>query len=285
MPSATVSRTPTKSVHAPGRLGAHAVLAVGAALMIAPLIIQITASLKTYHEAIRVPPTFLPASPQWHNYSDVSSANFPVWRQLFNTAIAAAARVAGQLLFCSMAAFAFARLRFPGRGLLFAAFLSVLMVPSQLFLIPQYQIMQSLGWLDTIQALFVPGMFSAFGVFLLRQFFMTLPTDLDEAAKLDGCNPFQIYWRILLPLMKPALIALSLLTLVSSWNDLLWPLIVNSTASKLPIAAGLASQQGQYITPYQKIMAGALIATVPMILTFAAMQRQFIAGIAAGGTK
>jgi len=180
-----------RSASRSGLRATHLILILAAAMMFAPYIIQVLTSLKTYQETIQVPPVILPAVPQWSNYAEIFSASFPIGIQLLNTTIVGIARASGQLLFGSMAAYAFARLEFPFKRTLFAVFLSVLMVPGQLFLIPQYQIMQSLGWLDTIQALFVPGLFSAFGVFLLRQFFMTLPPELDEAARLDGCNPLQ----------------------------------------------------------------------------------------------
>ncbi len=262
----------------------YIVLSAGALIMIAPYAVALVTSLKTYAETIAVPPTILPASPQWGNYFAVNGT-FPILIQLGNSALVTAARVAGQLIFCSMAAYAFARLRFPFRGAVFAVFLSVLMVPGQLFLLPQYQIMQSLGWLDTLQALFLPGIFSAFGVFLLRQFFLTIPEELEEAARLDGANPWQIFSRIMLPLIRPALAALALLTMVASWSDFLWPLIVNSTPERLPVSVGLADLIGQYTTPYELIMAGSIIASLPMILVFLFAQRSFVKGLAAGALK
>ncbi|NTW38471.1 MAG: carbohydrate ABC transporter permease [Cellulomonadaceae bacterium] len=268
-----------------GLLATHALLIIGAIVMVSPYVVQILTSLKTYQETVQVPPVLWPARPQWGNYTAIFSDSFPVGRQLLNTTVAAAARAAGQILLGSMAAFAFARLEFRFRGVIFALFLSVLMVPSQLFLIPQYQVIQSLGWLDTVQALFLPGIFSAFGVFLLRQFFMTLPRELDEAARLDGCNPFQIYWHILLPLVRPALVALALLTVVQSWNDLLWPLVVNSSPDQLPVSAGMANLQGQFLDKFQLIMAAAVLTTAPIIVLFAVLQRQFIAGFASSGLK
>ncbi|MFP3463876.1 carbohydrate ABC transporter permease [Leifsonia sp. SIMBA_070] len=269
----------------PGLVLTHVVLIVGAIVMALPYVIQVITSLKSYQETIQVPPVLWPAHFQWGNYLEIFSASFPVGVQLMNTTLAAAARAAGQLLLGSMAAYAFARLKFRFRGAIFAVFLSVLMVPGQLFLIPQYQVIQTLGWLDSLQALFLPGIFSAFGVFLLRQYFMTLPLELDEAARLDGCNPFQIYWHILLPLVRPALVALALLTVVNSWNDLLWPLVVNSSPEHLPVSAGLANLQGQFVDKYQLIMAGAVLTTAPIILLFAVLQRQFIAGFATSGLK
>ena len=263
----------------------YVVLIVAGAVMFAPYVLEILTSLKTYEETQLIPPVIVPAVPQWANYVSVSYQDFPILIELLNSVVASAARVAGQLLLASMAAYAFARLRFPFKRTLFALFISVLMVPTQLFLIPQYQIMQKLGLLDTLPALFLPGMFSAFGVFLLRQFFMSLPKELDEAARLDGANPWQIYFLILLPLLRPALIALALLTLVFSWNDLLWPLVVNSTPERLPISVGLANLQGQYVTEYQLIMAGAVIASAPIIVLFLILQKQFIAAFATSGLK
>jgi multiple sugar transport system permease protein len=184
-----------------------------------------------------------------------------------------------------MAAYAFARLRFPGRKVLFGVFLSVLMVPPQLFIIPQYQIMSDLGWLNSLQALIVPGLFSAFGVFLLRQFFLGLPPELEEAARIDGAGPLRIYWSIVLPLARPGLVALAVLVLLWSWNDLFWPLVVNTDPDKMTLSAGLASLQGQYLTDYPILMAGSLLASVPVIAVFVFLQRQFIQGIAQTGIK
>jgi multiple sugar transport system permease protein len=142
-----------------------------------------------------------------------------------------------------------------------------------------------LGWLNSLQALIVPGIFSAFGTFLLRQFFMTLPKEVEEAAKLDGCNHFQTYWRIMLPMVKSALIALIIFTALASWNELLWPLIVNTSPDKMTLAAGIASLKGQYTTDYPTMMAGTLMATLPMIALFIVLQRYFIEGIALTGSK
>jgi multiple sugar transport system permease protein len=168
---------------------------------------------------------------------------------------------------------------------LFGVLLSVLMVPPQLFIIPQYQIMSSLGWLNSLQALVVPGLFSAFGVFLLRQFFLGLPKELEEAAAIDGAGPVRIYWSIVLPLARPGLVALALLVLLWSWNDLFWPLVVNTDPGKMTLSAGLASLQGQFQTDYPVLMAGSLLASLPIIAIFTLLQRQFIQGIATSGIK
>ncbi|WP_369199821.1 carbohydrate ABC transporter permease [Streptomyces sp. PU-14G] len=268
-----------------GRLWpAHVLLSLGAVVTVFPLLWQVLTSFKSFGESTRVPPTFLPEHWDWSNYATVFSS-IPFTDQLLNTVLMTLLRTAAQLLLCSMAAYAFARIAFPGRGALFLGFLAVLMVPSQLFLLPQYQIMQDLGWLNSLQALVVPGMFSAFGTFLLRQFFLGLPTELEEAARLDGANPFTVFWRIALPLARPGLLALGILTFLWSWNDLMWPLVVNTDPSQMPLSAGLATLQGAHLTEYPVLMAGSVLATLPVIVVFVAMQRHFIQGIAFSGMK
>jgi multiple sugar transport system permease protein len=262
----------------------HLVLVLGACLFVGPFLWMILTSIKTLSEATRVPPVILPAVPQWHNYQD-AIATLPFIQFYVNTIVMTAGRTLGQLLFCSLAAYAFARIEFPGRNVLFILMLSVLMVPPQVFYLPQYLIMQDLGWLNSLQALIVPGMFSAFGTFLLRQFFLGLPKELDEAARIDGANHLQIYWRVILPLAKPALIALAIFTILWSWNDLLWPLIVNDSVNKMTLSVGLASLQGEHSTNFAILMAGALLATWPMLVMFVVFQRYFIEGIAITGSK
>jgi multiple sugar transport system permease protein len=262
----------------------HVALLGGSVLMLGPFVWEALTSVKALGEATRVPPTLLPEQWRWDNYQGVFN-RLPFGEMFVNTVLMTLGRTAGQLFFCALAAYAFARLEFPGRNVLFMAFLAVLMVPPQLFLLPQFQIMASLGWLNTLQALILPGMFSAFGTFLLRQFFMTLPVELEEAARLDGANPFQTFLFIALPLVKPGLIALAILTILWSWNDLLWPLIVTTAPEQMPLSAGLATLQGQYDTPYTILMAGSLLATAPVIVLFAVMQKRFVEGIAMTGTK
>lgn len=267
-----------------GSIGAHAFLVVASVLLAGPFLWELLTSFKSLTESVAVPPTWLPSS--WHlsNYTHVLDA-VPFGSELFNSVVNSLARTAAQLLFCSMAAFAFAWLKFRGRNAIFALFLSVLLVPSQLLVIPQYQIMQNLHLLNTIPALFLPGMFSAFGTFLLRQFFLALPPELHEAARLDGASPVRIYWSVMLPLARPGLVALGLLTMIWSWNDLLWPLIVNNDPGKMTLSVGLANLQGVYLTNYPVLMAGALMATLPLIIVFVVMQRRVVEGIALTGTK
>lgn len=267
-----------------GSIGAHGFLILACALLAGPFLWELLTSFKSLTESMSVPPTWLPSS--WHlsNYTSVFQA-IPFAGELLNSVVNALARTAAQLLFCSMAAYAFAWLRFPGRNLVFGLFLSVLLVPTQLLTIPQYQIIDDLHLLNTLPALFLPGMFSAFGTFLLRQFFLALPPELHEAARLDGAGPIRIYWSIMLPLARPGLIALGLLTMIWSWNDLLWPLIVNNDPGKMTLSVGLANLQGVYLTNYPILMAGALMATLPLIIVFVVMQRRVVEGIALTGTK
>jgi multiple sugar transport system permease protein len=261
----------------------HTLLAIGAIGMVAPFVWQFLTSLKTLPQATRVPPTVVPDW-RWDNYTRIFGL-VPFGEQFLNTLIMTAARSIGQVLFCSMAAYAFARLRFPGRKLLFGLFLSVLMVPPQLFIIPQYEIVAKLGWLNSLPALIVPGLFSAFGTFLLRQFFLNLPVELDEAARLDGANPLRIWWSVMVPLARPGLVALGILTTIWSWNDFFWPLVVNNDPERMTLSAGLASLQGQFMTDYPVLMAGSLLASLPVIAAFVVMQRQFVQGIALTGTN
>lgn len=266
------------------RVLTYLVLTLGAVVFVVPFLWMVLTSLKTLGESTQVPPVIFPAIPQWSNYSAVL-ATLPFFQFYINTVAMTVGRTVGQLLFCSLAAYAFARIEFPGRDALFVLMLSALMIPVYLLLLPQYLIMKDLGWLNSLQALIVPGMFSAFGTFLLRQFFMTIPKELDEAARIDGANHFQIYWQLILPLARPALIALSIFTILWSWNDLMWPLVVNDSLSKLTLSVGLASLQGEHSTNFPVVMAGAVLAVWPMLVIFICLQRYFVEGIAITGLK
>lgn len=184
-----------------------------------------------------------------------------------------------------MAGYAFGRIDFPGKNVIFVFSLSVLMIPSSFFILPQYLIIQKMGLLNTLPALFIPNLFSAFGTFLMRQFFMSQPKELEEAAMLDGCNQFVIFYKIMLPLVKPGLTALAIITLRLAWNDLMWPMVVNTSTNKMTLSAVLANLTGQYSTTYPTLMAGSLMAILPIVILFAIFQKQFIEGIAFTGTK
>ncbi len=268
----------------PAVVVSHVILAVGSLFMIGPFVWSLLTSLKSFGEATQVPPTIFPTEFIWENYTEVVST-LPFLDFYKNSIIVTSCQVLGVLVISSMSGYAFARIDFPGRGFLFLVHLAVLMIPFQLFLIPQFLIMVNLGWVNTLQALIVPGLFSAFGTFLMRQFFAGFPKELEEAAKLDGCNHFQIYYRVMLPLAKPGLIALAIFTFLWSWNDFLWPLVVINSPENTTLAAGLSFLQGQRLTDFPLLMAGATLSTVPVIVVFVLLQRQFVEGVATAGLK
>jgi multiple sugar transport system permease protein len=262
----------------------HAALAAGAVVMVFPFVWQALTAFKTFQSSVQVPPQVLPDPWVFTNFGEVF-ATMPFGSMFLNSVLLTVLRTLGQVVLCTMAGYAFARLQFPGRTVIFVAFLSVLMVPTQLYLLPQYEIVQALGWLDSLPGLVMPGIFSAFGTFLMRQFFMSLPAELEEAARLDGANPWQAFWRVMVPLARPGIIALTVFTVLWSWNDLLWPLVVTTSPEKMPLSVGLAQMVGLHGTNFPVLMAGALLATLPMLITFMFLQRQFIQGIAFTGSK
>lgn len=267
-----------------GNIAIHAVLILCSITTVFPLVWMALTSLKTFEESIHIPMIFFPQNPSLENYQTVW-AKFPFGNFYLNTFLVMAVVVVGQLFICSLAAFAFARLRFKGKEIVFTICLSVMMVPGQIFLIPHYDLMVGWNLTDTLTALWLPRLFSVFGVFMLRQFFSSLPRELDESAKIDGCGYFRMYSRILLPLIKPALVSLGILTALDTWKDLMWPLIVNTDMKKQTLSAGLAFLIGEHTTIYPLVMAGGLMAVLPMIVLFVIFQRQFIEGIASSGIK
>jgi len=266
------------------RLIIHGFLILGAVITTFPFIWMVLTSLKTFAETATIPPTILPKKFMFSNYTEVF-LSMDFLRYFFNSFLVTFFIVGGQLVFCSMAAFAFARLKFKGRDVIFYILLAVLMMPMQIIIMPSYVLMQKLGWIDTYKALIIPGMFSAFGVFLLRQFFMSLPQELEEAALIDGANYFQIFSLIMVPLVKPALIALSIFSTLFAWNNFLWPLIMTNSAKMRVLPVALSTLQGVHYTNYPLLMAGAVLSTLPMIAIFIILQRYFIEGIALTGTK
>ncbi len=273
-----------KDIKSARKIIAHILLILGVIFVVTPFVWMVLTSFKTLGESTQIPPKILPSKLRWENYKE-ATRTLPYNKFYFNTIVYTLVTTLGQIVFCSMAGYAFARIDFPGRDIIFIIILSVLMVPGQIFLIPQFMIIKKLGLLNSIPALILPGLFSAFGTFLMRQFFMTLPKELEESAILDGCNQFQIFWKIMLPLVKPGLVALAISTCLYCWNSLMWPLIVNTSVDKMTLSAGLASLQGQHSTNYPVMMAGTVLAIWPMILAFIIFQKQFIEGIASTGTK
>jgi multiple sugar transport system permease protein len=246
-----------------------------------PILWALSGSLKS--EAEVTEPSVLPSRPQWSNYGEVFTL-MPFWRMLLNTVLYAACITAGQVFFCSLAGYAFARLRFRGRDTLFVLYLATLMVPLTVTVIPQFIVMRRFGWTDTPWAMIVPGLFgTAFGTYLMRQFFRTLPTDLENAAILDGCSPWQIYWRILLPQVRPAVMVLAVLTWVNVWNDFLWPLVMIQRNSIATLTLGLVWMQGQYVARWPVLMAASILILLPLVAVYAIVQRAFVRGIALTG--
>lgn len=266
------------------RLLVHLILIAGIGITVLPFLWMLCTSFKTKGEAMAIPPTILPERFVTEAYSSVVTA-LPFGRIYMNTILSTVITVAGQVAICTLAAYSFARIKFPGRDVLFLLLLSVLMVPGQIFLVPQYLIVQKLGLLDTLFALFLPNLFSAFGTFLMRQFFLSIPNELEEAAILDGCNRFQILIKIMAPLIKSGIVALVIFTAKFAWNDFMWPLIVNTSTAKMTLAPALSTLQGQHLNDYPAQMAGAVLAVIPMIVLFFTFQKQFIEGVAHTGVK
>jgi multiple sugar transport system permease protein len=263
----------------------HVVLVVASVFMVFPFIWQILMSLSTNAQVTSVPPTVWPGTLHWDNFAHVFD-QLPFLNQLWVSVAVTIIRTIGQLLLCSMAGYAFARMDFPFKRTIFGLVLAILMVPPQVYLLPQYQIVQGLGWLNTIAGIAAPGIFSAFGTFLMRQFFLGLPDELSEAARLDGANHFQIFWKVMLPLAKPGLSALAIITVLASWNDLLWPLIVATDSTQMPLSAGIATLTSQRSIPdYPLLLAASLLAMAPVLILFLIMQKRVIDGIAFSGMK
>lgn len=265
------------------------ILGSAAVTMLFPLFWMVVTSLKSEPELYQIPPALVPARLNWGNYLD-AFGYIPYWRMLANSSMIAALVTAGRVLTSTFAGFSFARLRYPGRDLLFLLYLAVLMVPFPVTMVPLYLIMRAFGWLDSYNALIVPAIVSAYNTFLARQFMLSIPRDLDDAARIDGANPFTIYWRVVLPLCKPVIAVITVFSFMQSWNSFIWPLLVINSAEKFTIPLGLAiiaggrDGYGGYIA-WNYLMAAATASAVPMIVIFLLAQRYFIQGIAMSGIK
>ena len=267
-----------------GRAISHLILIAGSVLMATPFVWMISTSLKRQSEVFAYPPRWIPDPIHWSNYSKALEA-FPFWRYTLNTVYISVFITLGVMLTSSMAGYAFARMRFSGRDHLFLLILAVMMVPGQVTMIPVFLIVKSLGWMDSHLALIIPSLASPFGIFLLRQFYLTLPRDLEDAAYIDGCGPFRVYWQIFVPLSKPALATLGIFTFMGAWNSFLWPLILISSDRKKVLTVGLLTFQNMFTTRYNLLMAAALLATLPILIAYIFAQRYFIEGIALTGIK
>jgi multiple sugar transport system permease protein len=262
----------------------HLVLIPIAFVMVIPLVWMLVTSLQTLEETRHYPPSLVPSSLQWSNYTDVlQQAPFARW--FVNTLIVTVIVVIGNLLFCSLAGYAFARIRFFGREVVFILILATLMIPFQVVIIPSFLIVKDLGLIDTLGALILPNLVSAFGIFMLRQFFRTLPIELEEAARIDGASRLGVLFKIVLPLSGPALATLAVIMFLWTWNDFLWPLITIYSAENMTIQLGLATFQGAHQANTNLLMAANVMSMVPVLLLFFFAQRYFIRGIATTGLK
>ncbi|MFQ6617999.1 MAG: carbohydrate ABC transporter permease [Fidelibacterota bacterium] len=267
-----------------GRFGIYIFLLLLALSMLIPFIWMISTSFMDDLEIYSYPPKFIPQKFLWRNYLEAMTI-LPFKRFFLNSVIISAGAVLGQLLFCSLAAYAFARLRFRWRDKIFALYLSTMMIPGIITLIPAFLIINAFGWMNTYWALITPMVTSVWGIFLLRQFFMTLPRELEDAAKIDGASEFTIYWRIVLPLSKPALATLAIFSFMGSWKDFLWPLIVTNKMEMRPVEVGIAMFHSIYSTNWPYQMAAAVVVMIPIVIVFFMAQRYFIKGITLTGLK
>ena len=269
------------------RLTIYTALLAGAVVFLLPLAWMVSTSLKTIDQTVAIPPRWVPDDPQWHNYADAIKAMGMFWRYLWNTVFLCVLTVTGTVFSSAMAAYGFSRLNWPGRDRLFLVVMATMMVPFPVLMVPLYSLFRQLGMIGTLQPLWVPTFFAgAFNVFLLRQFFLTLPTDLSEAARIDGCGELRLFWQITLPLAKPALIVVGLFQFMATWNDFLGPLIYLTDQNDFTLALGLQFYQSQHGgIQWHYLMAASTLIVLPVIVLFFCAQRYFIEGISMTGLK
>lgn len=284
MSSTAVVMKKKKSSAVLRRVLLYIVLILIAVIMVVPFLWMLSTSLKTQYDAVKIPPVWIPDPPRWENYVKLFTEQ-PMFQFMLNTIKIVFFVVLGQLFFSSLAAYSFARISFKGRNVVFFFYIATLMVPGQVTMIPTYLMFAKAGLTDNHLALILPAFFSAFGVFLLRQFFMSLPRELEEAAEIDGCNPFMTYWRIMLPLVVPAMLTLGVFTLMNTWNDYMGPLIYLSSPEEYTMTLGIAYFKGVYTTQWNLVMAGSIVSVVPILIAYLCAQKYFIEGIAFSGVK
>ena len=262
----------------------YTALVLGSVTMIFPFLWMLLTSFKTQSEAMAIPPKILPSGWELTNFF-TALQSLPFTNLYLNTGLMILFRVICAVVFSSMAGYAFAKLNFPGKNLLFGLVLMQMMLPSQIFIIPQYQMLAKMGATNSIVALVFPGLVSAFGTFFLRQAYMGIPNEIAEAAYLDGCNKWQTFIKVMFPLTGSSMAALAIFTAVFAYADLMWPLICNTDLNMMTLSAGLSTLNGQYTTNFPVLMAGSLLAMIPMLILYLLFQKQFIEGIAMTGGK
>lgn len=265
-----------------GSIISHVLLIIVSFIVLFPFLWMIDTALKPNGQALQSPPSVIPDPIQWGNFV-AAWTYLPFGHFIFNSLLVACSGTVLVLITSSLAAYAFARLRFAGRESIFVGYLGTLIIPQAVLVIPQFMLIRSLGWVNSYQALIIPGAFTAFGTFLLRQFFKGIPLELEESALIDGASRLRILWNIILPLSKPALGVLGLFTFIGFWNSFLWPLIVVNTADMATIPLGLQMFQGQHGTEWSYMMAGATISVIPGAILVILLQRYLVEGITLTG--
>ena len=262
----------------------HAVLIAGTVVMIGPFLWMLSTSLQDTFQALQFPPQWIPRPMVWQNYLKAWQ-RIPLGRYYANSLVIAGAIAAGQVATSVLAAYVFARLDFPGRDIIFLLYLGTLVIPTQVTLVPTFLVVRWLGWVDTYKGVVAPALAHPFGVFLLRQFFLSIPDELEDAARIDGASSMGILFRVILPISMPAIAALTVFSFMWAWNSFLWPLIVLQTPSKYTVPVGLAMLQSELGTDWPVVMAAIVMATLPVVALFLAAQKQFARGIALTGMK
>ncbi|MDY7009564.1 MAG: carbohydrate ABC transporter permease [Planctomycetota bacterium] len=255
-----------------------------AGAMLIPFFWMVSTSLKGAGDVFKFPPEWVPNPIEWANYLKVWEV-VPFGKFAINSLLLALCVTAGQVFTSAFAAYSFARLNWPGRDKIFFGYLATLMIPSAVTMIPLFLLLRWLGWIDTYKAIIVPAMFTAYGTFMLRQFFMGLPGDLEDSARIDGCSRWGIFWNVTMPLSKPALATLGIFTFLGNWRSFQWPLIVLQTSEKQTLPVGLAYFMGEHSTDWNLLMAGSLMSIVPLVIVFLIGQKFFVRGIRLGGIK
>jgi multiple sugar transport system permease protein len=283
----------------PGRVLRYVILAGGGLLFVAPYVYMVSSSFQPLSEIFSYPPKWIPTNPTLENYVGFFGSGHQIGRWILNSTITTGTITVTQLFFSSLMAYTFAKRRFPGRDLLFFLLLATMMVPIQITVVPNYLILKVIplfggnnlmgvgghGWLDSYWGIVMPNLVSAFGIFLLRQYMKSVPDELLDAARIDGAGHFRIYWKVMLPLSRPALAALAIFTFQFWWQAFFWPLIVVSSPQLYTLPLGLALFQEQNRTVWNLIMAGSVLASLPLIVVFLLFQRQFVRGISVSGLK
>ncbi len=262
----------------------YVLLLAGCAIMLLPFFWMVTTSLKTQAEALRVPPLWFPSTLQWQNFAKAWNAA-PFGWYFFNSFFMAITTTTGEVFTTILAAYTFAKMKFFGKNVLFAILLGTLMIPGQMLLLPNYVTMARLSWLDKYQALIIPWLVSVFGIFLLRQFFRSVPDELLDAARIDGCSRFRFLFTIMVPLSKPAIFTVALFKFLGSWNSFQWVLIMTNSAKMRTVPVGLQVFSSEIGTAYEQLMAASVLAIIPVLVLFFFTQKQFIQGVARTGIK